>query len=389
MKKIVSLGVLITGLLLSVLPVFADNYADDSEMRAYYNEKMTKRDYTVEKAVIQKIVFDDTKEVRKDVPLEADIRYQHLQIQILTGKYQGKRMTIRHTIERIMPGNYVFREGEKIILRVTEEDGKISTVKIEEKARDTQLFIIIGLFCVLMGVFAGVKGLKALLTLVITLGLILFAYIPLIIHHRDPVLSSVGISIVSVVITLFILSGRNRKTYAAIVGTSAGVIIAGILAYVFGEFTLLTGLSDGDAISLAYIPEFRNLDYKGLLFGTMLIGAVGAVMDVAVSIASALWEIQEKTENISRKEMLVSGMTIGKDILGSMANTLILAYVGTTLHLIILFVVYNVYIREIINLDSIATEIVRAMAGSIGLIATIPVTVFISTWIYGKKEKTR
>src|SRR5699024_1825452 len=118
----------------------------------------------------------------------------------------------------------------------------------------------------------------------------------------------------------------------------------------------------------------------------ILIGAIGAIMDVAISIASSLWEIKEINSNINKNEMIKSGFNIGRDILGSMSNTLILAYVGTTLHLIMLFIVYRVKFIEIINLDSIATEIIRAMAGSIGLIITIPITVLISTFVYIEKK---
>ena len=189
-----------------------------------------------------------------------------------------------------------------------------------------------------------------------------------------------------VIITLIIISGKNIKTLVAIIGTSLGVIISGILAFIFGNLAHLTGLADDSSISLAYIPQFRNLDYKGILFGTILIGAIGAIMDVAISIASALYEINDLDKNISRKNMIISGMNIGKDMMGSMSNTLILAYVGTTLHLIILFIVYRIRFTEIINLDSIATEIIRAMAGSIGLIITIPVTVVIGTAIYKKTK---
>ena len=232
-------------------------------------------------------------------------------------------------------------------------------------------------------VWFSINVIKAIITMVVAM--IFFGYIPLIIKGVNPILASLGISIPVVIITLIIISGRNIKTLVAIIGTTLGVVISGILAFIFGNFAHLTGLADDSSISLAYIPQFRNLDYKGILFGTILIGAIGAIMDVAISIASALYEINELDSNISKKNMIISGMNIGKDMMGSMSNTLILAYVGTTLHLIILFIVYKIRFVEIINLDSIATEIIRAMAGSIGLIITIPVTVVIGTAIYKKK----
>ena len=367
------------------IKIYADDLSSDKDIRNHYAEAMEDTDYIIFKANVLEIEYDDTAE-KRDVSLEADIRYQHLKIEILDGSHKGETMTIRHTIERIMPGYYIFKVGDKLLVRATEDNGKIETVKIQEKVRDTQVYLIVGLFVTLLLIIGGFNGFKTLISLVIAVAMIFFGYIPLIIKGINPILASLGISIPVVIITLIIISGKNIKTLVAIIGTSLGVIISGILAFVFGNFAHLTGLADDSSISLAYIPQFRNLDYKGILFGTILIGAIGAIMDVAISIASALYEINELDSNISKKNMIISGMNIGKDMMGSMSNTLILAYVGTTLHLIILFIVYRIRFTEIINLDSIATEIIRAMAGSIGLIITIPVTVVIGTAIYKKKK---
>ena len=367
------------------IKIYADDLSSDKDIRNHYAEAMEDTDYIIFKANVLEIEYDDTAE-KRDISLEADIRYQHLKIEILDGSHKGETMTIRHTIERIMPGYYIFKAGDKLLIRATEDNGKIETVKIQEKVRDTQVYLIVGLFVALLLIIGGIKGLKTLISLVIAVAMIFFGYIPLIIKGINPILASLGISIPVVIITLIIISGKNIKTFVAIIGTSLGVIISGILAFIFGNFANLTGLADDSSISLAYIPHFRNLDYKGILFGTILIGAIGAIMDVAISIASALYEINDLDKNISKKNMIISGMNIGKDMMGSMSNTLILAYVGTTLHLIILFIVYRIRFTEIINLDSIATEIIRAMAGSIGLIITIPVTVVIGTAIYKKMK---
>ena len=390
MKKHYPFGITLIVLTFTLLfclysKIYADELSSDKDIREHYSKAMEDTNYIIFKAKVLEIEYDDTAE-KRNVSLEADIRYQHLKIEILDGSHKGETMTIRHTIERIMPGYYIFKAGDKLLIRATEDNGKIETVKIQEKVRDTQVYLIVGLFVALLLIIGGIKGLKTLVSLVIAVVMIFFGYIPLIIKGVNPILASLGISIPVVIITLIIISGKNIKTFVAIIGTSLGVIISGILAFIFGNFAHLTGLADDSSISLAYIPQFRNLDYKGILFGTILIGAIGAIMDVAISIASALYEINDLDKNISKKNMIISGMNIGKDMMGSMSNTLILAYVGTTLHLIILFIVYRIRFTEIINLDSIATEIIRAMAGSIGLIITIPVTVVIGTAIYKKKK---
>lgn len=366
-------------------PLAEQDLSSDAEMRDYYEKSMNDSSYEVAKAKVLKIVYDDTKE-KRDTPLEADIRYQHMEIEILNGNHKKEKLTVRHTIERIMPGSYIFKAGDKILLRYTQIDGKIDTVKIQEKVRDNQVYLIVGLFVVLILAIGGISGFKTLISLGITIAIIIFAYIPMIIRGYNPIMASLLVAILAIIVTLLIISGRNKKTFVAILGTCLGVVAAGLLAFAFGNFAKLTGLASDNAISLAYIPHFRGLDYKGLLFGTILIGAIGAIMDVAISIASSLWELKEVHPDIKRKDMISSGMNIGRDMMGSMSNTLILAYVGTTLHLIILFIVYKIYFVEIINLDSIATEIIRAMAGSIGLIITIPLTVLVSSLVYLKKN---
>ena len=364
MKKFYNLRlalIAITFILFFSLPLrtYADELASDKDIREYYSQAMEDTDYIIFKVKVLEIEYDDTNE-KRNVSLEADIRYQHLKVEILDGSHKGETLTIRHTIERIMPGYYIFKTGDKLLVRATEDDGKIETLKIQEKVRDVQVYLIVGLFVALLLIIGGLSGLKTLISLVIAVAMIFFGYIPLIIRGVNPILASLGISIPVVIITLIIISGKNIKTLVAIIGTSLGVIISGILAFVFGNFAHLTGLADDSSIS--------------------------AIMDVAISIASALYEINDLDKNISKKNMIISGMNIGKDMMGSMSNTLILAYVGTTLHLIILFIVYKIRFVEIINLDSIATEIIRAMAGSIGLIITIPVTVVIGTAIYKKKK---
>lgn len=354
----------------------------DAEMREYYEQSMD-RDYEIAKIVVKEVEYDDTDEIRENVPLEADIRYQHLKVEILDGRHKSQEMSIRHTVELIMPGNYIFKVGDKMIIRYTEdENGEIQTVRIEERLRSNYVIFIVMLFVIILLVIGGKNGLKSLISLIVMVSMIFFLYIPGILKGYDPILLSMGISSISIAIALVIISGFNKKSLVAILGTIGGVFIAGFLSMIFGNLAMLTGLDSENSMALAYIPHFRNLNYKGILFGTIIIGSIGAIMDVAISIASSMWEICELNNDIKRSQLIKSGMNIGRDIMGSMSNTLILAYISTSLHLVILFMIYKISFVEIINYDSVAAEILRAMAGSIGLIFTIPVTVVISAQLY-------
>ena len=361
------------------IPVFAEVGTDskDAGLREYYDTQLSLPKNQVVKARVIDIVYDDLAESRPDVPIESDFRYQHLKIEILTGKHKGEVYTVRNTIELAIPYRLIFRLHDKMVLQVDEDEetGKITNLKIYERARDTKVYALIVIFAAALIIVGKKNGFKALITLGITVGLIFGIFLPCIIQGFNPILLALAVCSAATVITLFIISGNNKKTYTAIMGTIGGVIIAGLFAYSAGKILMLTGLGNEDAQLLAFIPQHRKIDYQGLLFAGIMIGALGAVMDVAMSISSAMWEIISVSPCISKKQLIQSGMNIGRDIIGSMSNTLILAYVSTSIPVLLLFILFSNGFTEIINLELLASEVLRAVAGSIGLICTIPITV--------------
>ena len=231
------------------------------------------------------------------------------------------------------------------------------------------------------------KGIKAIVTLGLTAVIITKIFFPLILAGNDPIIVSILLCICIIIVTLFIIGGINRKNISAIIGTTGGVLLAGALALTFGLMTRLTGLGNQEAQMLQFIPQEISFNFQGLLFAGIIIGALGAVMDVGISIASAINEVKVATPGIKTKGLIKAGMNVGRDIMGTMSNTLILAYTGGSIHLIILFMFYEIPIVEIINQDLIASEIVRALAGSIGLVFTVPFTAITAGLIYKKENK--
>lgn len=365
-------------LCMSVSPSWAETAPDtkDAGLRAYYETQIHAPKNYVVKAQVIDIVYDDTKESRPDVPIESDFRYQHLKIKILNGKHAGEIYTVRNTIELAIPYKLIFKLYERMILQLDEnEQGKITNLKIYERARDTKVYLLVAIFAAMLVLVGRRNGIKALITLGITVGLVFGVFLPCIIRGFNPLLSALGICSASTVLTLFIISGNNKKTYTAVLGTIGGVIVAGLFAFIAGKLLALSGLGNEDAQMLAFIPQHRAIDYQGLLFAGIMIGALGAVMDVAMSISSAMWEIIAVSPAIRQKQLMQSGMNIGRDIIGSMSNTLILAYVSTSIPVLLLFILFSNGFTEIINLELLAAEVLRAVAGSIGLICTIPLTV--------------
>lgn len=348
----------------------------DTGLAEYYDMQINRPKSQVVKARVIEIVYDDTKELRPDIPVESDFRYQHLKIKILNGKHKGEIYTVRNTVELAIPYKLIFTLHEKMVLQLDEdENGKVTTLKIYERARDIKAYIIIAIFAAALIFVGGKNGIKALAGLGVSIALIFGIFLPLIIRGANPILTALLVCSASTVSTLFIISGNNKKTYTAILGTVGGIIIAGLFAFAAGKMLRLSGLGNEDAQMLAFIPQHRKIDYQGLLFAGMMLGAMGAVMDVAMSVSSAMWEIITVSPTISNKQLVKSGMNIGRDIIGSMSNTLILAYVSTSVPVLLLFIIFSNGFTEIINLEFLSAEILRAVSGSIGLIFTIPITV--------------
>lgn len=354
-------------------------FADaDEDLAKYYEEKMQAPEYATVKAKVLDIPYDDTQTDKPDVPRVSDIRYQHLKVKIITGKHKGEVFTVKNTIEMINPYKLLMEKGDTILLRLYEDkDGMVENLVVYERSREMVLYASIGFFMLLLVAIGGKKGIKSVITLVFTAVMVIFVLLPLALKGWNPILISTLVCIGIAAVTLLLVSGWNTKTLNAFLGALGGVMVAGALALIAGNLCKLTGLGNEDAQLLAYIPQHMNMDYKGLLFAGIIIGALGAVMDVTMSVASAMWEIKEIQSSVTAKTLIRSGMNIGKDVMGSMSNTLILAYAGGSIHMMLLLRAFKVPMLEILNMDFMASEIIRAIAGSIGLVCAIPLTAFL------------
>ena len=197
----------------------------------------------------------------------------------------------------------------------------------------------------------------------------------------------------TIVMTLAIVAGVHPKSVAAAVGCICGVGFAGLLTLAMQDVMYISGLIDEDSSFVMYINADAVIDLRGVIFAAIVIGALGATMDVAMSIASSLDELLYHRPDLSDFELMRSGLNIGRDIIGTMANTLVLAYVGSSLHTILLLLAYNNDLGSIINRENIAVELLQSVAGSIGILLAVPstaaVTVLCRRWFvsHAAKEK--
>ena len=304
---------------------------------------------------------------------------QILTIRLLSGPHENQTIQILHTLTGHPYYDLVVKKGDRVTLEA-DLSGAEPEYYLSDFSRKTPLIIITALFALSVIVIGGRQGVKAVISL-IGMGLVIVTMIlPLVLRGYNPILVTVGLS--SGLTGLFILfvAGYSRKTAAAICGTVGGLVTAGFLAYLVGKASHLTGLSSSEAQMLQYMDP--SIDFKGLLFSGMIIGALGAILDVGISIASAMEQIKEADPDTDFKLLFSRGIAVGRDLIATMSNTLILAYVGSSLPLLLLFQASQSSRSDVLNLDMVASEVIRAMAGSIGLTLAIPITAFVSALLF-------
>ena len=211
--------------------------------------------------------------------------------------------------------------------------------------------------------------------------LIVTVLIPALFAGLSPVPVSIFLVSIMTIVSFILIGGFTRKAYCAIAGTVCGVTIAGIISAIVSYSAQLSGVNmEGGEQLLNLAPDYA-LRLDGLLFTSILIASLGAVMDVSMSIASSVQEIASANPRLSKKELFMSGLTVGKDITGTMCNTLILAFAGTSLPLVMMIWGYGMSFTQFINIPRIVIEIMHGISGSIGIIASIPCTAFVSVFV--------
>ncbi len=302
---------------------------------------------------------------------------QIVTLEILTGKYKGRTYESANLLSR--SHNVHVIPGMKVIVEIREVDDQ-QKIWVYNHKRDHYLYTLSAIFLILLMIFGRVKGFKAALALVFTGSMFIFIMVPLIFKGSNPYPISILCSIVTVFVSFIVIAGISRKSFSAIIGTILGITIAGIISYSFGSLVYLSGINMDKGEQLVNIAGAYRIQIRGLMFASILIASLGAIMDVTMSIASAIQEIHATDRSLSRMDLFRSGISIGKDIMGTMANTLILAFMGGSLSLILLLWGYRMEFRQLINMPFMSLEIIQGLAGSIGIVLAAPLTAFVAAW---------
>jgi len=319
-------------------------------------------------------VTETENEIKEFAP--GSLQYE-VQLRIDSGPAEGTETTITHRTLNNPAFDIHPQEGDNIIVR--DENGSYAIVDYDRLP--AMLLLLLG-FAALLILFGGMTGLKALLVLLFAVLLIAKGLIAFILFAPSHILLwTILIGAVITLATQLIVNGRNVKSTGAIIGTIGGILVAGLLAVLAIHFTYLTGVSEEQAGMLKAL-YLKDVDFRELLFSGIVLGALGAVMDVAVSIASAQYEMKLLAPKTKFQTLVSSGLNVGRDVMGTMANTLVLAYIGGALPLILLISTQpDLPLLHVMNLNMIATEVVRSLIGSIGLLCAIPITAYATAFL--------
>lgn len=304
---------------------------------------------------------------------------QELEIRILSGAHRGEVLPLTNYLSALF--NVDVGVGDRIIVRlITQEDGSYYA-SLFNYDRALVMGGALLVFCAVLVLLGGRKGVRALLGLVFTLVCLWFLLIPGLIRGLPAIPLTIAVAAVCAAASLILLDGPSRKSLCAILGCVGGVAAAGLFAALVGALTPMDGFNMSEAENLLLYGAGKGLSIRGLLVCGVLVAALGAVMDVAMSIASAAWELREHNDGLSRRELFRSGMNIGRDAMGTMANTLILAFAGSSFNLLILIQIYDIPFLQLANTDFLCIEMLQSVAGSMGILLTVPLVAAISAYL--------
>lgn len=331
------------------------------------------------------VVQNDNEEEQAEASLDSGDT-QNIVLEIRSGSHKGEQVNAYSLNGYLYGANC--KVGTKVIASLSEYDGELSA-NVYNYDRETEIIILLAVFFGLMWLVGGKKGFNSILALIFTFIAVLMMYIPLMYIGVSPFIAATVSVIVITIVTFILIADLQMKSIGAMLGTIFGVIVSGLIALVFGHFGHVTGYNVDEIETLVYVGQNSKLDIGGMLFSGILIASLGAVMDVAMSVSTSLHEIKEQRPEITAKEIFKSGINIGRDMIGTMSNTLILAYVGGSLGLVMIIYAYSYQMHQILNMYSIAIELMRGIAGTIGIILTVPITSLIMSVLLTKEKKTK
>ena len=306
---------------------------------------------------------------------------QKLSARILSGAFQGQLVTTENNLQGNLTIDRYVEVGDRVVLSLAVEGGGIKQVELVDFDRQRWHLFLFTLVSILLVLFARFTGVKAFASFVFTIVFLVKVLLPSILIGYDPLLLCLSTAILVAMITLLLVGGFSVRALAAIAGVTIGMLLTTVLTVIGGTGIRLDGIS-GD---YSLILRFSGYDYLNLdrvLWGSIILGASGAMVDIAIAISTAVEQVAIANPTLSARRLIQSGFEVGRAALGTMVTTLLLAYAGCSLFLMLLFSAKETHLARILNYNIVSAEILRILAGSMGMVMVAPLTAIIAGVLY-------
>lgn len=325
--------------------------------------------------------------VEQDMGEDPDYNYirigkQKLELRIISGEYKGKIIETTNFVTRTT--QLEGKVGTRYI--VGSYDGFI-TSSIMSYERSGLIILLVSVFIAMVILYGKSKGVASVAALIVTLLNVVFLFMPMLINGVPAILAAIIVVLLSTFYTMVVLNGFCLKSYIATFCCTACTAFAGLLAWLVSLIWGVSTLNTPEIEDLLFVTENTGFRIDNLLTAGILIASMGAVMDTCMSIVSSLFELKAQNPSMTTKQLLQSGMNIGKDIMGTMTNTLILAFVGSSINLVLIYYMYCMPAISLLNTDFIIVEIVKGIISSMTVVLSIPVATFMTSHLIGKNSK--
>ena len=328
--------------------------------------------------VCAKVIDITNNNINYDENLHIYLGIQEIKVEIQEGKNKGKEVVLKNYLTATH--NVKVSIGSKIIVTADEPEGIEAYYTVYNFDRSFGISLFTAVLFLLIIAIGKSKGVKSILALLYTLYIVVYLLLPAVFSGYSPIFMTMITIILSTIVTLLLLNGESQKTYSAILSTISGVVLSGLCFSIMSIILHLNGFSSNEAESLVLINQATGLSIKDVLFAGILISSLGAIMDVGMSIVSSLYEIFRHKPDLSMKELYHSGIEIGKDMIGTMTNTLILAFTGSAFISLLVLFSFHVDIKQILNSNYLMIEFAQGIAGTLGIVLTVPLSSLISSY---------
>lgn len=330
-----------------------------------------------EQAVWRAKVIEITDQKTETVPgFDITTQTQTVTAELVSGERKGELVTFRNDFTQV-------DEGDRFFLVYTKTVDGFERYAVQEVDRTIPLAVLVLVFVGAVLLLSGWQGVRSIVSLIVSIGVVIFVLLPLLLAGYPPVLTTTLIAGGILVIAIVATHGWNMRSAVALAGTWIAVAFTGILSTIFVSLTTLTGFSSDESVFLN-VSTNGTLDFTGLLLAAIIIGVIGVLDDIAITQVAVVRELWEHDNAMDPRELYRKALRVGKEHVGALVNTLVFAYTGAALPLLLLFSNTTASGITLINQEVLTTEIVRTLVGSIGLILTVPITTALAVWLRGR-----